>query len=142
MECLKLLKTFSAFVFFLISIPVNWSQKKLPSRGFAGFGYRAITQADVDSMNLSDTNGVYINIVLPDSPAERAGFRVSNILKKYDDHVILDNLQFVGIYQKPDSGFCGLNKGYLVTRKVQIFLPNLPATKILRMYCCRRIIPM
>jgi len=58
----------------------------------------------MDSMNLPDKNGVLVNLVLPGSPAERAGFRVNDILKKYDDYVILDNLQFVGIYQKYYAG--------------------------------------
>jgi alpha-beta hydrolase superfamily lysophospholipase len=104
MDYLKPIKAFSVFVFLITSIPAVWSQKELPSRGFAGFGYRAITRADVDSMNLFDTNGVCINLVLPDSPAERAGFRAGDILKKYDDHVIPDNLQFVDIYQKYYAG--------------------------------------
>lgn len=104
MKYLKVFKTFYVFVIFIIAIPAGWSQKELPLRGFAGFGYRAITQADMDSMNLPDKDGILVNLVLPGSPAEQAGFRVNDILKKYDDHFILDNLQFVGIYQKYYAG--------------------------------------
>lgn len=104
MEYFKLIKSLSWCALLLITIPTSWSQKELPSRGFAGFGYRAITQTDMDSMSLPDNEGVLVNLVLPGSPAERAGFRVNDILKKYDDHVILDNLQFVGIYQKYYAG--------------------------------------
>ena len=104
MEYFKLLKILFSFLFLLVVIQISWSQKELPSRGFAGFGYRTITLADMDSMNLPDKNGVLVNLVLPNSSAEHAGFRVNDILKKYDDHVIVDNVQFVGIYQQYYAG--------------------------------------
>ena len=85
------------FVFFSQSLS---AQKALKPRGFAGFGYRALNQADADTMGMQDLKGVIVNRILPGTPAERAGFQVGDILKKYDDHIIVDNLQFVHIYQK------------------------------------------
>ena len=89
---------------FLLVVQASYAQKVLRERGFAGLGYRAITQADADSMGLTDIQGVIVNRVVPNTPAQKAGFQLGDVLKKYDDQVILDNLQFVSVYQKYYSG--------------------------------------
>ena len=95
---------FVVFIVTQFSFQAVLAQKLLRPRGFAGFGYRPITQADVDSLGLSDNRGVIVNRVLPNTPADRAGFQVGDVLRKYDDRVILDNLQFVNIYQSYYAG--------------------------------------
>ena len=89
---------------FLLVVQASYAQKVLRERGFAGLGYRAVTQADADSMGLPDMRGVIVNRVVPNTPAQKAGFQIGDVLKKYDDQVILDNLQFVGVYQKYYAG--------------------------------------
>lgn len=73
------------------------SQKQLRHRGFAGFSYRTVTRADMDSLNLPNTNGIIVRRVFPDTPAARAGLQVGDIIKKYDDNVIIDESQFISV---------------------------------------------
>lgn len=73
------------------------SQKQLRHRGFAGFSYRAVTKADMNSLNLPDMNGVIVTRVFPNTPAARAGLQVGDIIEKYDDNLILDNSQFISV---------------------------------------------
>jgi pimeloyl-ACP methyl ester carboxylesterase len=69
----------------------------LRSRGFAGFGYRDLTGADVDSLRLGDTRGIILSQIVPGSPAERAGLRIGDVITGYDDHPILDTSALVSV---------------------------------------------
>lgn len=88
----------------IIVAQISFAQKQLKRRGFVGLGYRAITQADIDSLNLPDGNGLIVNRVLSNTPAGRAGIEVGDILKKYDEHDILDQSQFLTILRKYYAG--------------------------------------
>ncbi len=88
----------------IIVAQISFAQKQLKRRGFVGLGYRAITQADIDSLNLLDGNGLIVNRVLSNTPAERAGIKVGDILEKYDEHDILDQSQFLTILRKYYAG--------------------------------------
>ena len=80
------------------------SQKQLRHRGFAGFSYRAVTKADMDSLKLSDMNGIVVRQVFPDTPAARAGLQVGDIIKKYDENVIMDESQFISVTRSYYAG--------------------------------------
>jgi len=82
---------------FLVAVQISFAENQLKRRGFAGFGYRAITKADMDSLNLSDMDGIIITRVLPNTPTDRAGLQVGDIIKKYGDNNILDKSQFINI---------------------------------------------
>ncbi len=118
-------------IVFLGGFQTSFAQKILKSKGFAGFGYRAITQKDVDSLGLTDTQGVIINRIVPRTPAEQAGFKVNDVLKKYDDVIIKDNIQFVDIYQQYYAGdtiqVTFIQKGELKT--THLILRALPREK-------------
>jgi membrane-associated protease RseP (regulator of RpoE activity) len=73
------------------------SECDLKSRGFAGFAYRDITGADVDSLRLGDTRGIVISQVVPGSPAERAGLKANDVIARYDEHLILDTSRLVSV---------------------------------------------
>ena len=94
---MKIRTIFLTFLLIVISFQAVLSQNKLKRRGFAGFGFRGIEQADVDSLNLKDTHGLIVNRIVPDTPAERAGLNVGDIVKKYDDHQITSRSQFISI---------------------------------------------
>jgi len=93
-KCLSLLSIFLILIFVQAGIA---SQKQLKPRGLAGFTFRAITKADMDSLNLSDMNGVIVTRIFPNTPAARAGLQIGDIIKKYDDNLILDDSQFIGV---------------------------------------------
>jgi alpha-beta hydrolase superfamily lysophospholipase len=70
-------------------------QDELRSRGFLGVAPRAVTQADQDSLGLPDTKGAIIAQVVPNSPAERAGLRVGDVVLKFDDRAILNETEMI-----------------------------------------------
>ncbi|ODS35229.1 MAG: hypothetical protein A7315_01900 [Candidatus Altiarchaeales archaeon WOR_SM1_79] len=92
------------FLIVIISAQISFAQKQLKRRGFVGLGYRAIIQADIDSLKLPDGRGLIVNQVLSNTPAERAGIKVGDILKKYDENMILDQSQFLIILRKYFAG--------------------------------------
>lgn len=88
------------FMSMCISLMMNqigFAEHELKRRGFAGFGYRAVTEADVDSLNLPDMNGVLVFRVIENTPAERAGLQIGDVIRKYDDHVIRDDSQLLDV---------------------------------------------
>lgn len=90
----------------LMMSQISFAERELRRRGFAGFGYRAVTEADMDSLNLPDMNGVIVFRVIENTPAERAGLRISDVIRKYDDHVIRDDselLDVIRLYYADDT---------------------------------------
>lgn len=78
--------------------------KELPPRGFAGFQYRDITKADQDSLNLTDTNGLYVLRVFPNTPAQNAGLLVGDIVKKYDQTSIINGAHLISTMKNYYAG--------------------------------------
>ncbi len=62
----------------------------LKSRGFAGFGYRDLTGADLESPDGSGPDGIVVTVIVPDSPAERAGMEAGDIVTGFDEKPIRD----------------------------------------------------
>lgn len=78
--------------------------EELKHRGFAGFGYRGVTQDDAAAMSLPDTSGVAVTVVLPDSPAERAGLQEGDVVRAFGDSQIADASSFVGMTRRYYAG--------------------------------------
>jgi alpha-beta hydrolase superfamily lysophospholipase len=73
------------------------AETNLKSRGIAGFIFRPIKDEDVRLLKLPDSNGVIVRQIMPDTAASRAGLAANDVIRKYDDKVILDDSQFSGI---------------------------------------------
>lgn len=63
----------------------------LASRGFAGFAYRGISEADRDSIGLAGASGVVVTAVLAGSPAEAAGLKIGDVLTDLAGSGVPDN---------------------------------------------------
>jgi alpha-beta hydrolase superfamily lysophospholipase len=126
----KLILPISIFL-LIIFVQISLAKKELKRRGFVGLGYRAITQADIDSLKLPDGKGLMVNRVLSNTPADRAGIKVGDILKKYDENIILDQSQFLTILRKYFAGdtikISLLRNGKLKT--VNLIMEALPEEK-------------
>lgn len=84
--------------FCIASLCAGFAQnQELKQRGFAGFTYRAITEKDAKDINLSDTTGIFVTNVFPNTPAQHAGLMTGDIIKKYDNHSISDSSQFLSV---------------------------------------------
>ena len=54
----------------------------LVSRGYAGFAYRNISDADRDSLALGDARGVVVSLVVAGSAADRAALRTGDVITR------------------------------------------------------------
>jgi len=95
---------YNFILLFIIFVQVGLAQKELKRRGFIGLGYRAITQADIYSLKLPEGKGLIVNRVLPNTPAERSGIKVGDILNKLDERDILGQSEFLAILRKYYAG--------------------------------------
>ena len=77
---------------------------ELQSRGFAGFGYRDLTSADLDSLLVSSTAGALINLIVPGSPADSAGLRLGDVLRSYDGEEISDSSRLPDVIRTHHAG--------------------------------------
>lgn len=77
---------------------------RLRPAGYAGLIYRDIKSGDMDTLKPADKNGLIITKVFPGSPAEKAGLRIGDILKKYDQNDISDSSGFVTLLRSYHAG--------------------------------------
>ncbi|MFH1221071.1 MAG: alpha/beta fold hydrolase [Candidatus Eisenbacteria bacterium] len=84
---------------------------ELKARGLAGFGYRDITTTDKDTLRLPSAGGIIISQIVPGSPAERAGLKVGDVVKKCDDREVLDG-----------SGLASITRLYYAGDKITVSL--------------------
>lgn len=67
----------------------------LRSRGLAGFRYRDVTEAEIDSLGLPILSGIAVIQIVPDSPADQAGIRQGDIITAINDRAICDGSDLV-----------------------------------------------
>jgi len=84
-----------------------------------GMRIQTIDQQIADYYNLSDTRGVIITQVLPNSPAKRAGLKVGDIIQQVEKYRINDDQTIIGVFQE-------FRKGQTVT--LQVIRDNSPVT--------------
>jgi len=89
----------------LLPLPSAAAEKcELQSRGFAGFGYRDLTSADLDSLLLKNATGTLVNLIVPGSPADSAGLRVGDVLHYYDGEKISDSSRLLDVIRSHHGG--------------------------------------
>jgi pimeloyl-ACP methyl ester carboxylesterase len=76
----------------------------LRSRGFVGFRYRDLLDTDRDLTGLPGANGVVVIQIVPDSPAEKAGMKVGDIITHFDDRSIRDRSDLIGALRSYYAG--------------------------------------
>ncbi|MEQ1902835.1 MAG: trypsin-like peptidase domain-containing protein [Pirellulaceae bacterium] len=59
-------------------------------RGFLGFIPAIIRQEKVSALKLNDLNGALVNRVTPNSPAERAGLQVNDVIRSWNGEPVHD----------------------------------------------------
>jgi alpha-beta hydrolase superfamily lysophospholipase len=101
------------FVVFMVSLlllagsaVVGFADCDLRSRGFAGFGYRDLTDADRESAGHPDLEGIAVTVIVPGSPAERAGMQTGDIVTGLDGSPIggaSDLISALRLYYVGDS---------------------------------------
>jgi pimeloyl-ACP methyl ester carboxylesterase len=76
----------------------------LRSRGLAGFGYRALTDADRDSLGIPDLGGIVVTRVVAGSAAEDAGLKSGDIVTGLDQVGIRDASDLLGALRAHYAG--------------------------------------
>ena len=92
-----------SLIIFLLVISTPHA-KELRSRGFAGFQYRDVLDADVDSLNLSHSSGLYVRRVFPNTPAYRAGLNAGDVVLQYDDQKVVNGVHLASIMKDYYAG--------------------------------------
>ena len=59
--------------------------------GRLGVGIQALDQSLAQSFGLPDTNGALVGSVEKDSPAEKAGFKTGDVIRKIDGVAVIDS---------------------------------------------------
>ena len=87
------------------AIPVSFATMVIPdlmakgtvARGWLGIQPRDLTWDDVEAEGLKSAEGVVINRVIPDTPAEKAGLRVGDVITAVDGKRVEDAQSFMQI---------------------------------------------
>ena len=61
------------------------------THGRLGIGIQGLNKALADSFNLPDSDGALVGSVEKDSPAEKAGFKTGDVIRKLDNVAITDS---------------------------------------------------
>ena len=94
------------------AIPINFAKIVISdllsegkvSRGWLGIHPRDITWDDVEAEGLESANGVMINRVIDDTPAQRAGLMVSDVIVALDGVPIRDAQHFMQLIWQARAG--------------------------------------
>ncbi len=73
-------------------------------RGYLGIGMQQIDATLAQHLNLPVPRGIVVTDVIPDSPAERAGFQVGDILMTVNGKAITNNRNLIGIVERLQVG--------------------------------------
>lgn len=80
----------------------NFNQTGQFNRPYLGVAYKTITKA---AAILNDIpQGAYIQTVVPDSPADRAGVKEGDIMTKFDNQVVKEGQELAGLISKKKVG--------------------------------------
>ena len=98
-----------ALLSMVVALVMVWNvaageSDELRSRGFARFAYRGVTSEDVSAMGLQDSTGVVVTLVLPDSPAARAGLQEGDVVRAFGDDVLLNALTLTNVIRSYYDG--------------------------------------
>jgi len=85
------------------AIPINFAKAVVPelrasgtvSRGWLGIQPRDLTWDDVEAEDLASADGVLINSVIENTPAERAGLRPGDVIVAFDGDPVTDAQHFM-----------------------------------------------
>jgi serine protease Do len=101
------------------------------TRGYLGIGIQNVTPALASEFDLKNDNGALVTEVVPDGPAEKAGFKSGDVIVKFNGKKASDssNLQLEVAATKPGSKIPVeiIRDGHEKTLEVTV--QNLPGTK-------------
>ncbi|HLY59724.1 MAG TPA: DegQ family serine endoprotease [Terriglobia bacterium] len=67
------------------------------TRGWLGVGVNVLTPDLARQFNIPDTSGALVEQVTPDSPADKAGVKQGDVIRKMDGQAIADSTQLTGL---------------------------------------------
>jgi len=90
------------------TIPINTAKRvaedlmgKGIARGYLGVALQPLSRELADYWKIAGINGVIVNGVAPDSPANGAGFEVGDILTRFDgERVVAEKEEDIGTFQR------------------------------------------
>lgn len=101
------MKNTALFVVAILSLSLSWQctqAQKLPRRPFFGARMLNINEVQKTDLQLPNTQGVYLALIVPQSSAAVANFQPKDVLVKINHQSITDVQQFLTILKKYKSG--------------------------------------
>ena len=84
------------------AIPINLAKWVIPdlvekgkvSRGFLGIIFQKIDNNTADALDLPSAEGVLVRSVQPDTPADKAGIKIGDVITEFNGHKVRDGEKF------------------------------------------------
>ncbi len=127
---------------FGFAIPINLAKKIMSDlihkgrveRGFLGIAMQNIDEKIARALSLNRPSGVFVDRVLKDSPAERAGLKDKDVILMIEEEEIMKSNQVQAIIEKKNPGdtiaLALLRKGREINIDVTLGLRETPGIEI------------
>jgi Do/DeqQ family serine protease len=94
------------------AVPINLAKSVIPdlvekgkvSRGYLGIGFQEIDKNTAEALNLPSTEGVLVQRVMPDTPADRAGIKTGDVITQFNGHQVMNGSQFMMMVAQVSPG--------------------------------------
>lgn len=94
------------------AVPINLAKSVIPdllekgkvSRGYLGIGFQEIDKNTAEALNLPSTEGVLVQRVMPDSPADLAGVKTGDVITQFNGHKVTNGSQFMMMVAQVSPG--------------------------------------
>ena len=120
------------FIGIGFAIPINMAKRSIESliktgkvtRGYLGVSIGPVTQELAKQFKVSDTSGAFVQDVTRGGPAEKAGIKPGDVIRKFDGRPITDSEQLLAIVATVSPGSAVpveiLRNGEVLTLKVTV----------------------
>lgn len=93
-----------ALLFATLAVNCIASELPLKAAGYVGLAYRDLTSSEKESLKSEELRGVFVTKVLSGSPADKAGIKPNDVIRKLDEKSISDQSQLVTVLRSYHAG--------------------------------------
>ena len=114
------------------AIPINLAKSVIPdlmekgkvSRGYLGISFQEVDKNTAEALSLPSTEGVLVQRVMPDTPADQAGIKTGDVITQFNGHEVINGSQFMMMVAQVSPGQDAtieiLRNGKKITRSLEL----------------------